>query len=402
MIRRVFLTDKLFKKYGDWLGEGLAQALFNVWHKGDVFEIQPDIILLDEGQSTQLISGLNVPKIFISNHWEDNADDCVPAHLDWIIASIRAQINAYEKDAELERYIDMAHHNGLLSEEALSAEPANLLVFAEEEDRALLEIQLHGYHNVYDPLTLGNQVEPEGIVIKNDLEKLTQMTFHPEVQGLPIFFWSEDEAKLLKALQAGVDSYIPHLSQAEPRITRKIKQHRSNFLRARQLNSTLDMAAKDSLTGLYNHRCLTTHLPPLLSNLSKTGNRKLAAISFDLDRFKNINDHWGHSIGDSILQNVAQILRDALRAGDNLYRTGGDEFLALIQNVQTLEQSYSLAHHLCSLIDETYFVVGEEVVPITISAGIGFYQRGERAQSLLRRADEALYRAKNLGRNRAA
>ena len=90
------------------------------------------------------------------------------------------------------------------------------------------------------------------------------------------------------------------------------------------------------------------------------------------------------------------------REGDNLYRLGGDEFLALVQHISTMEETYTLAERLCALIAETFFVVGEEVVPLTISAGVALYQKGERPQSLLQRADEALYRAKNLGRNRAA
>ena len=150
MIKRVFLTTKFFQQYG-WLGEGVAQALFNVWHSGNIFDVQPDIVLLAEGESAQFIETLRVPKIFVSNKWEDKADDCVPPDLDWLLASMRAQINFYQKHAGLDYYISRALHNGLLDEESISSAPANVLAFADDDDRALLEIQLHDHHHVCDP-----------------------------------------------------------------------------------------------------------------------------------------------------------------------------------------------------------------------------------------------------------
>lgn len=400
MTNRIFLTDRLIKKYGDWLGQGLAEALFYVWHKGDVFEIEPDVILLDKGQSTQFISQLSVPKIFISDVWEAGADDCVPPNLDWIIASVRSQLALYRQQSLLSYYMRQAHYNGLLEHEELSGAPAHLAVFANEEDRALLEIHLHDHHHVLDPA--GDLSTAEGLVVKDDLEKLTQMASRSDVQNLSLFFWSEDKEKLLTALQAGFDGILPNFAQAEPRIRKKIIQQRKLSFAKQQLDNTLEMAARDSLTGLYNYRCLSAHLPLLLDGVNKNSTRVLGMVSFDLDRFKQINDNWGHNTGDSILQKVAELLQQSLRAGDSLYRMGGDEFLALVQNVSSLEECYKLADHLCKTISQSYFVAGEEVIPVTISAGVALYGAGEGAMDFLQRADEALYNAKNTGRNRAA
>lgn len=396
---RVFLTDKLAEQHGEWLIEGLKEALFCVCLGSDVFEVNPSAILFAPGESAEFIKTLAAPKIFISNKWENCADDCVPADLELIIASLHAQINKQEKIATLERYAATAYHNGVLELEEISQAPANLLTFALNDDVSILEIQLKDYHNVFDHLTVNN---PDAIIVKDDLEKLSYLSAQPEAKSLPIFFWSQDREKLLAAIKSGVDCYIPSLQQAEPRISQEIFKHRKAQLRYRQLNNTIEKAAKDSLTGLYNRHCLTTHLPALIKQVMKSRHKRLAVILLDIDRFKHVNDHWGHSVGDSILKNVAELLGETLRDGDNLYRLGGEEFLALIPNINSMEEAYALASRLCEIISETHFIIGEDVVPLTISAGVSIFQQGERAQALLKRADEALYRAKHLGRNRAA
>ena len=131
------------------------------------------------------------------------------------------------------------------------------------------------------------------------------------------------------------------------------------------------MALKDELTGLYNRRCLSARLPETIKEMMSQNKKRLAVVLLDIDRFKKVNDDWGHSAGDMILQRVSRVLRDTLRTTDEVYRIGGEEFLAVLPDLG-MEESYAIARRLCEVISGTNFIIGDRIVPVTISAGVGF------------------------------
>ncbi len=157
-----------------------------------------------------------------------------------------------------------------------------------------------------------------------------------------------------------------------------------------------DAARTDPLTRLSNRRGFRELLDLDLER-ARRGEAEMTVLVGDLDRFKEVNDRSGHQVGDAALQRAARVLREGKRQIDSASRVGGEEF-ALILPDTTQDGAFVLAERLrCALRDE----FAGDSVPITISFGLATYpMHGETAASLLRAADEALYAAKDSGRNR--
>ncbi|SMY08752.1 response regulator [Flavimaricola marinus] len=177
------------------------------------------------------------------------------------------------------------------------------------------------------------------------------------------------------------------------------------------VKSGLEAAITDPLTGLYNRRYALSQLSRMAADVSRTG-RSFAAMVIDIDHFKLINDRHGHIVGDRVLINVAQRLRETLRSGDFVARIGGEEFLVAMGNT-TQEDARHLAEKLRRAISDTSFDVtslesttnklSKINVPVTISVGVAMGSEDCQSEAgiseLYARADAALYAAKTAGRN---
>ncbi|RWU26991.1 hypothetical protein DM813_03930 [Pseudomonas alkylphenolica] len=154
----------------------------------------------------------------------------------------------------------------------------------------------------------------------------------------------------------------------------------------------------DPLTGLPNRAAWSERVDQEVQQWQEQGGHLLMAI-LDLDHFKRINDSYGHQAGDKVLKIVASVLRKRLRARDFIARFGGEEFVLLIPQTG-MAAGCQLAEALRAAIEACPFHFKGERVTITLSIGISAFRSGERSEGVLKRADEALYRAKHLGRNR--
>ncbi|PSS57216.1 GGDEF domain-containing protein [Pseudomonas sp. BBP2017] len=154
----------------------------------------------------------------------------------------------------------------------------------------------------------------------------------------------------------------------------------------------------DPLTGLPNRAAWSERVDQEVLEWQENGGHLLMAI-LDLDHFKRINDSYGHLAGDKVLKIVANVLRKHLRSRDFIARFGGEEFVLLIPQT-AMPIGYQLAESLRAAIEACPFHFKGERVTITLSIGISAFRSGERSEVVLKRADEALYRAKHLGRNR--
>ncbi len=162
----------------------------------------------------------------------------------------------------------------------------------------------------------------------------------------------------------------------------------------RQREQLLHLATKDSLTGAGNRRALDTKLTELVNSFRRN-NERSSIILLDLDHFKKVNDVYGHAAGDEILKSLTEIINLRIRVTDSLYRIGGEEFVVVLDG-QDLHRAAHLAEQLRTLVD------ANELVPdrsVTISLGVAELKAGESPNDWLHRADEALYRAKDAGRN---
>ena len=163
-----------------------------------------------------------------------------------------------------------------------------------------------------------------------------------------------------------------------------------------ELNSLLSQQAiRDDLTGLYNRR----HIFQMLKEEIISSNRyseSLSLMMIDLDKFKKINDKYGHQFGDFMLQNVARIILTNIRESDHLGRYGGEEFLLILPHTD-LESAKVAAHRIGRAVEEASF--GENNVKMTVSIGLCSYHR-DSLEEFVERADELMYQAKKTGRNK--
>ena len=156
----------------------------------------------------------------------------------------------------------------------------------------------------------------------------------------------------------------------------------------------------DSLTGLNNRRFALQRLGSL-ADQARTSGQAFALMALDLDRFKEINDTFGHAAGDAVLTEVAQRLRNCLREQDLLARFGGEEFLIALPET-SLAQAEAIALAICSAIEATPFSLPGDAgsVAVTISVGVTTSDGTDPVAAALDAADQALMRSKREGRNR--
>ena len=158
------------------------------------------------------------------------------------------------------------------------------------------------------------------------------------------------------------------------------------------------LAHHDALTGLANRSLLRARMEQSLQRARRDA-KLLALLFIDLDLFKNVNDSLGHSIGDELLQNVAQAIAGEVRKADTVARLGGDEFVILMDAIEGPSTAAHLAKRLCELIAQP-FQVGDREFRLTASIGISLFpEDGDSMDRLLSHADLAMYRAKDSGRN---
>lgn len=159
-------------------------------------------------------------------------------------------------------------------------------------------------------------------------------------------------------------------------------------------------AKVDALTGLHNRRWLEEMYTREI-NRSNAGNFRLSAFMLDIDHFKHVNDTYGHLAGDQVLISVAKAITDSLRPSDMPVRYGGEEFSVFLPGTST-ENARVIAERLRKSVERLRITLSDgQVIPVTIS--IGFTERieGDTVRSIIERADQALYNAKQNGRNRA-
>ena len=207
---------------------------------------------------------------------------------------------------------------------------------------------------------------------------------------------------LATALEEGFDDYLSKPFEraelaARLAVGRRILElQRRLILSQRRLE---EEATHDPLTGLWNRRAMVDALRRDLSRATRDGG-PLSLALVDLDHFKRVNDTYGHHVGDAVLVEAAARLRGSLRGGDAVARWGGEELLLML-SAADVWTSRDVADRLRATFADQPFVVGEGLsLRVTASFGLAQSEPQESWEDLVRRADEALYRAKRAGRNR--
>ena len=206
------------------------------------------------------------------------------------------------------------------------------------------------------------------------------------------------------ALDAGANDYV--MWPIDPsELTARLRTQLRHKAYADHLRGSvadgLRLAVTDPLTGLRNRRYLDAHLDRMIERALEQG-EALAVMAFDLDRFKAVNDTWGHAAGDAILRQFATRLTENTRSIDLVARTGGEEFIVAMPQAG-LADARVAAERVRAAVERPGFDIGDRVIDMTVSVGVAqLRSRGDSAAKLLARADAALYAAKSSGRNRVS
>jgi two-component system cell cycle response regulator len=211
----------------------------------------------------------------------------------------------------------------------------------------------------------------------------------------------EEHERLLRGFDLGANDWLVLPLDANELRARARNQIRRKFYQDRlraDLGRALELALTDSLTGLYNQRYLIRHLRGLLT---ASPEREVAVLMLDVDHFKQVNDEYGHAVGDRALRAIGETLRANTRVFDSLARYGGEEFVVVLPGSNP-DEAVAAAERLRAAVEGmTFAPVPGRLYRLTISIGVACGGSGtETPEALLREADVALYAAKRAGRNR--
>ncbi|HYI68466.1 MAG TPA: PleD family two-component system response regulator [Skermanella sp.] len=261
-------------------------------------------------------------------------------------------------------------------------------------------------------LELGMSEDFELIIVsltllhEDGLRLCSQLRSHERTRQAPILLIADegDLSRVAKGLELGANDYLLKpidRNELLARVRTQVRRKRYHEKLRHNYEQSLSMALTDSLTGVFNRRYVSAHLPRLMER-SWESQKPVAILMFDIDHFKTVNDTYGHGVGDEVLREVANRTNRNLRNFDLVARYGGEEFIVVMPDTDR-DAAYAVAERLRRRVGEETFAVSTQAAEITVTISIGVAVVdgvGDTADAILKRADDALYQAKRSGRNR--
>jgi two-component system, cell cycle response regulator len=245
-----------------------------------------------------------------------------------------------------------------------------------------------------------------GLADFDPLRLCSQIRSIDRTRGLPILVIAEpeDEPRLLRGLEIGVNDYLLRpidRNEMAARVRTQVRKKRYTERLRDNVQQSMEMAITDGLTGLHNRRYMESHLGTLVEQASMRG-KPLSVLILDIDYFKAVNDTWGHDAGDEVLREFAQRVRKSVRGIDLACRLGGEEFVVVMPDTDAGVASIVAERIRARVAGEPFAIhKGARSIDVTVSIGMAQRQAGDSEPDVLvKRADQALYRAKRDGRNR--
>jgi two-component system cell cycle response regulator len=276
--------------------------------------------------------------------------------------------------------------------------------------------QIHTATDGGEAVEVARRVLPDLIILDvmmpvlDGLQACRLLKGDPATRDIPVIFLSalDDTETKISGLSLGANDYISKPFRVEELLARvrvaiRLKCERDRLRdsaeeASRRAEAASEMSMSDALTGLLNRYGLQRALQRELSEARRYA-RPLSCLLLDIDFFKAVNDTFGHAAGDTALMQVAGVLTEAMRGSDVVCRYGGEEFLVLAPET-SLEGALALAEKIRLAVRARLFGDGGRVFPITLSIGAAALRGDESGNDMIARADEALYHAKQAGRDR--
>lgn len=215
----------------------------------------------------------------------------------------------------------------------------------------------------------------------------------------------EDMPTVIKGMDLGINDYFLYpveKNELQARVRTQLRRKLYQDHLRKELEEKVNLSTKDGLTGVFNRRYFDVHIKQMVEKVQKT-DQKISLLILDMDHFKDINDTYGHQAGDEVLKSLSSLLKQSVRVTDLIARYGGEEFMILISNAE-LATAAKIAEEIRKKISEHEFIIpnNESSIKKTTSIGVAEYAPGETIESFINRADEALYKAKEQGRNKVS
>ncbi|MFM9975813.1 MAG: PleD family two-component system response regulator [Beijerinckiaceae bacterium] len=266
-----------------------------------------------------------------------------------------------------------------------------------DPQKALMKAPTGNYDLIMVSLGLNNY---DGLRLCSQLRSLER------TRKIPILIIADldDEPRILRGLEIGVNDYLMRpvdRNEMLARVRTQVRRKRYIESLGDVVNQSIEAAIIDPLTGLHNRRYMQSHLATLTNNAVSQGTN-FSLMILDVDHFKMVNDNWGHDVGDEVLKEISKRIKKAVRKVDMACRTGGEEFVVLMPETDP-DIAQKVAERIRLKIERNPFSIikSKKAITVTVSIGISGYVAGHTtADALMKKADEALYRAKKEGRNR--
>jgi two-component system cell cycle response regulator len=289
-----------------------------------------------------------------------------------------------DRKPSFERIVTMLEDDNQVD---VQSDPSGALFRAAEGNYELLIVSL-GLEN-FDGLRLCSQLR--------SLERTRSLPILAIADG-------DDNGRLARGLEIGINDYLVRpidKNEMQARVRTQIRKKRYTERLRDNVQLSIEAAITDGLTGLHNRRYMESHLAALVEQACARG-KPLAVLVLDIDFFKSVNDTYGHDAGDDVLREFAIRMRKSIRGIDLACRHGGEEFVIVMPETD-MAVAATVAERLRRRIATEAFPIdqGKQSIEVTISIGLAAIENADdSAANLLKRADQALYRAKRDGRNR--
>lgn len=253
---------------------------------------------------------------------------------------------------------------------------------------------------LYDLIIVSTQLED-----MDGLRLASHFKSGEETRHIPVLILvdEEDQRTMLKGLEMGINDYlrIPvDINEMQARVKTQIRRRKYQEALRANYQQSVSMAITDGLTGLYNRHYLNVHLENTVRQCMASS-KSLSLMIMDMDHFKQVNDSHGHDTGDAVLKQLSDIIVRTTRSSDLAARFGGEEFVVLMPETDQ-QAAQEAAERMRKAVESATFKIpgSDATLQKTISIGVAYLNfMGDNATDLLKRADQALYRAKNGGRN---